>query len=282
MKATINQAYYETRLSRVTAYIHDHLDEELDLNKLADIACLSPYHWHRIYHAVLGETIAATVKRLRLQRAAELLAHSVMPIEQIAKKSGYENVQSFTRIFAAAYGLPPAQYRKQGSHVQYQNKSEERSKVMFNVELKTIPSIKAITLNHSGSYQSIGKTFETLHGLLHMRNMVHQPVQLIGIYYDDPNAVAEEKLRSKAGAILETTSVEAPLERTEIAGRRYAVLRHIGPYSDLMSAYNWLYQTWLMQSGEQPADAPPFELYMNTPMDTAPADLITDIHLPLR
>lgn len=282
MKKAINQAYYEERLGRVTAYIHDHLDEALDLNKLAEVACLSAYHWHRIYHAVLGETIAATVKRLRLQRAAELLAHSTMPIEQIARRSGYDNVQSFTRIFAAVYALPPAQYRKQGSHIQYQNSSSERSTIMFNIEIKTIPAIHVITLNHRGSYQSIGKTFETLHGLLHIRGMVNQPVSLVGIYYDDPNAVAEENLRAKAGVILDADKVESPLERTEIADGRYAVLRHIGPYSDLMSAYNWLYQTWLMQSGEQPADAPPFELYLNTPMDAAPADLITDIHIPLR
>jgi AraC family transcriptional regulator len=158
MKATINQAYYEARLSRVTAYIHDHLDEELDLNKLADIACLSPYHWHRIYHAVLGETIAATVKRLRLQRAAALLAHSDLPIGQVAKQSAYDNLQSFTRIFAAAYGLPPAQYRQQGSHLQYQQPPQTRSNIMFKVEIKTITGIKAVALNHSGSYQSIGRT----------------------------------------------------------------------------------------------------------------------------
>jgi AraC family transcriptional regulator len=109
MKATINQAYYEARLSRVTAYIHDHLDEELDLNKLADIACLSPYHWHRIYHAVLGETIAATVKRLRLQRAAALLAHSDLPIGQVAKQSAYDNLQFFTRrLRLATRAISPA------------------------------------------------------------------------------------------------------------------------------------------------------------------------------
>ena len=59
-------ALYETRLRRVSAYIHDHLDEELDMARLAEIACMSSYHWHRIYRAIYGETLAATVKRLRL------------------------------------------------------------------------------------------------------------------------------------------------------------------------------------------------------------------------
>lgn len=63
MDKTTTWARYEERLSRITAYIHDHLDEEIDLQKLAEIACLSPYHWHRNYRVVQGETIAVTVTR---------------------------------------------------------------------------------------------------------------------------------------------------------------------------------------------------------------------------
>ena len=63
---------YGERMERVSAYVFDHLDDDLDLNKLAEVACLSPYHWHRIYHAMRGETIAATVRRLRLHRATAL------------------------------------------------------------------------------------------------------------------------------------------------------------------------------------------------------------------
>ena len=66
------QARYEARLSRVLDHIYDHLDEPLDIDRLAEIACLSPYHWHRIYQAMYGETIAATVRRLRLHRAGGL------------------------------------------------------------------------------------------------------------------------------------------------------------------------------------------------------------------
>jgi AraC family transcriptional regulator len=58
---------YSARLDRVTNCVFDH--DALDLNKLAGVACLSPYHRHRVYHAMRGETIAATVRRLRLHRA---------------------------------------------------------------------------------------------------------------------------------------------------------------------------------------------------------------------
>ncbi|TDW26189.1 hypothetical protein EV128_11587 [Rhizobium azibense] len=52
-------ALYENRLWRVSACIHDHLDEDPDIERLAEIACMSSYHWHKIYRAIYGETLAA-------------------------------------------------------------------------------------------------------------------------------------------------------------------------------------------------------------------------------
>ncbi|HEX3379751.1 MAG TPA: GyrI-like domain-containing protein [Paraburkholderia sp.] len=68
---------------------------------------------------------------------------------------------------------------------------------------------------------------------------------------------------------------------TRIRGGEYAVLRHVGPYSDMRAAYEWLYGTWLVQSGREAADAPVFEEYLNSPKETAPAELVTEICLPL-
>ncbi|MGL4291896.1 MAG: AraC family transcriptional regulator, partial [Phreatobacter sp.] len=149
---------YGDRLERVTAYIYDHLDDEIDLDKLAEVACLSAYHWHRIYHAVQGETIAATVKRLRLHRAAGLLAHTTRPIAEIAARSGYPNLQSFTRIFRASYAMPPAQYRRHGQHSVFQKSSEEVS-AMYDITITTVPALKAVSIGHIGSYMEIGQAF---------------------------------------------------------------------------------------------------------------------------
>ena len=110
---------YESRLRRVSAYIHEHLDEELDMERLAEIACMSSYHWHRIYRAIFGETLAATVKRLRLHRAAGDMVRTDLSVGEIAKRSGYPNLQSFNRIFKSVYGMPPGQYRKEGIHWAY-------------------------------------------------------------------------------------------------------------------------------------------------------------------
>ena len=57
MRGSFSWADYQDRMNRVITHIYDHLDEELDLNKLAEIACLSPYHWHRVYRGLQGETL---------------------------------------------------------------------------------------------------------------------------------------------------------------------------------------------------------------------------------
>ncbi|WP_456095319.1 helix-turn-helix domain-containing protein [Paraburkholderia sediminicola] len=106
MNQSDNRARYETRLGRVLDHIYDHLDEPLDIDRLAQIACMSPYHWHRIFQAMYGETVATTVRRLRLHRAAGYLANGSMPIAEIAERSGYSSLQSFSRTFRAVFGMP--------------------------------------------------------------------------------------------------------------------------------------------------------------------------------
>jgi hypothetical protein len=76
-------------------------------------------------------------------------------------------------------------------------------------------------------------------------------------------------------------TVSPPVSVAHLRGGEYAVLRHRGPYSDMRAAYEWLYGTWLVQSGRDAADAPVFEEYLNSPKDTPPAELLTEICLPL-
>jgi AraC family transcriptional regulator len=283
MSSTPERTNYEERLSRVTDHIYGHLDEDIDLSRLAEIACLSPYHWHRIYHALKGETIAATVKRLRLHRAAGFLANTTMTIEEISARSGYSNPESFARAFKETVGLSPAEYRKNGSHTKFSARGPDTASAPGDVVIKTLPPMRAICVEHTGSYMMIGKAFDMLFGRLGAASLLGtQAPRLIGIYYDDPSAVPEAALRARAGVIADTDiAVAPPLEITEVRGGRYAVLRHKGPYADMKAAYQWPYWEWLVQSGAEAADAPVFEEYLNSPRDTAPTELLTDICLPL-
>lgn len=274
---------YASRLTRVSAYIHDHLDEELSLDALAGIACLSPYHWHRIYHAHFGETVAATVRRLRLQRAAADLAHTGKPITKVAERAGYDSQAAFTRAFSAAFGLPPAKYREVGSHSVFKTPVFQGVHVMYDVGITHVAPKALIAVAHRGSYMAIGKSFDLLFTTLAQRNLIRPDLRMIGVYLDDPTSVPEAELRSQAGVVVnEPVAVDAPLFSAHIRGGDHAVLKYKGPYGDMRAAYDWLYGQWLPSSGRDVADAPVFEEYFNSPRDTPPTELRTDIYLPLK
>ncbi|MDL2405685.1 AraC family transcriptional regulator [Rhizobium calliandrae] len=274
---------YETRLRRVSAYIHEHLDDELDMEKLAEIACMSSYHWHRIYRAIYGETAAATVKRLRLHRAAGDLVNTRLSVGDIAKRSGCPNLQSFNRIFKSVYGMPPARYRNEGSHRIFTPSTQGRITLMFDVTLRTISSISLVGVAHRGPYMQIGQAFETLFGTIYARGLAWPQMRMIGVYLDDPDLVAADRLRSYACVNAgDEIAAAPPLERRTIDGGEYAVLRHKGPYADMHKAYQWLYAEWLPASGRQLRDAVMFEEYLNNPRDVPPTELLTEIHMPLQ
>jgi AraC family transcriptional regulator len=284
-------ADYHARLQRVSDHIHGHLDEPLNLAQLAELGCLSPCHWHRIYASFFGETMAATVKRLRLQKAAGDLAQTTLPVRQVATRCGYPNVQSFTRAFSQAYGLPPAQYRTRGPHVQFTQDGQFNYGLpghhdgAFAVHMTDIDAFDVMGVPHRGSYMEIGKSFTALFGCLAARGINASGLRCVGVYLDDPFSVPEKALRSLACVASPVPGRLPPkemgLQTTTVAGGRYAVLRYQGPYASMHAAYQWLFGHWLLQSGEQAADAPVFEDYLNSPLDTAPAGLLTDIYMPL-
>ena len=274
---------FEPRMRRVIDHVHAHLDEPLDLLRLAEIAHLSPYHWHRVYQSLYGETMAATVKRLRLHRAAGWLANSADSVDAIARRSGYPNLQSFTRIFSGAYGLPPARYRAAGQHTEFIGPDRVAAGAAHPVTIERRPALDVIALDHAGSYMQIGQAFDGLFGRVAALGLVRPGVRMLGRFFDDPSIVAEADLRAQACvAGCAEGALPAPLLRTTLPAGESAVLVHTGPYATMGAAYHWLFGEWLVDSGREPADAPVVEAYLNSPRETAPADLVTYIHLPLR
>lgn len=268
-------AQYQQQLDAVTAYIYDHLDDDLDLDILAEVACFSPFHWHRLYRAMRGETAAQTVHRLRLERAAALLVETDLPISRIALRSGFSGTETFTRALTRAYGMPPRRFREGGAHAQFGRQSEEGLSA-HPVEIRVLPEVTLAVSEHRGAYIDIGRAFARV------RDRVGATGRMIAIYEDDPDAVPAGALRSAAGVVIDADFAVPPLlqERT-IPGGRHAVLRYVGPYSSMHRAYRWLYGTWLPSSGEEPRDHPVFEEYLTDPSDTVPTASVTEIILPL-
>lgn len=154
---------------------------------------------------------------------------------------------------------------------------------MYEVTLKDVEAFDLVGVAHTGSYMEIGKAFETLYGTLFSRQLFRPDMEMIGIYLDDPELVPAEKLRSFACVSARgPMPAEAPLIPQHLDGGRYAVLRHKGPYADMPKAYQWLYGTWLPQSGRDIRDSLMFEKYLNNPREVAPTELLSEIYLPLK
>jgi AraC family transcriptional regulator len=277
------QEAYQARLDRVVDHIYAHLDEDIRPERLAEIACLSPYHWHRIYVAMRGETIGATIRRLRLLRAADRLANSGLPVEMIAARAGYSGADAFARAFREAYGKPPADYRATGSHVRFKAASEAEDHAGFPVAVETLPATRCASVAHKGAYMQIDQAMGRLFTALAAQKIIASDQAMRALFFDDPDLTPVDALRSRAcSPITEDLPLAPPLEETVLREGLYARLRYRGPYADMKGAYRWLLGVWLPQSGYEPDDDPIFESYLNNPQHVAPTDLLTDIHLPLR
>lgn len=276
-------ARYEPRMQRVINHVHDHLDDTLDLNALAELACLSPHHWHRVYHAMYGETLAHTVKRLRLHRAAGQLACSATPVAEVAKAAGYPSVPSFNRTFKSVYGLPPARFRAEGQHREFELRPEAAHTPAFEVAVNHTEALPVLTMEHRGSYMSIGRTFDLLFTRLAAAGLARPGMRMLTLYFDDPDLVPEGELRAQAAvAGFTEPTTDCGLLRITLPATTCATLMHTGPYSSMKAAYRWLFGDWLVHSGFEPASGPVVEEYLNSPRDTAPRDLRTLIRLPLK
>lgn len=272
----------ERRMLRVIDHIHDNPAGDLSLDALADVAAMSRFHWHRVFQAVTGETAAQTVRRMRLHRAAVALVQTGTSQTAIAKSVGYPNPASFVRAFAGAYGMPPTAFRKRGELRPFPPNQPPKGAIMHPIIIRDEPVRHLVTVAHKGAYHEINRAFEKLFATLVARGQVDKTGYMIGVFLDDPAAVATTDLRSLAGVEVDADfPVTEPLTALTLPGGAQAVLTYTGPYAGLPAAYDQLYGVWLPQSGRAPADQPSFEVYMNSPMDTPPEKLVTELHLPL-
>ncbi|QRY70414.1 AraC family transcriptional regulator (plasmid) [Ensifer sp. PDNC004] len=278
-----NQESYNKRLNRVIDYVYAHLEDDLSFDRLAEVACLSPYHWSRIYSAMRGETIVATIRRLRLQRAADRLANSDLEIEAVSARAGYSSTDTFGRAFKGAFGVSPAAYREAGSHSGFRAANAASEAAAFAVVVESLPERRCAGIDHIGSYMEIDHAMGRLFAALVDRYSLPAEPAMLGVFFDDPDLGPEAELHSRACLPVATSvTIDAPLVETVLRGGPYAKLRYKGPYTDMRGAYRWLLGVWLPASGHEPDDAPIFEAYLNDPREVPQNELRTDIHLPLK
>ena len=286
MKKTTSDNY-RLRLTSVMDYIHDNINGDLDVNTLANVACMSPYHFHRIYRELMQETVNATVRRFRLQKAAIDLIRTDQSIHSIAKGLAYGSVEAFTRAFTKQFNTSPGNYRSTKKYNCASNApfiamlppEKKRNNNMFKIDRINLDKINLAGHPHKGDYMEIGCTFDKLFMTAGSQNLLNEKTRSFGLYYDDPKSVALDDLRSMACLTIdETQSLDDTFEQVTIPAGKCISILFKGPYPELEKPYDWLFGHWIPNSDLEIADFPPFEEYLNDPKETPPNELLTRIY----
>jgi AraC family transcriptional regulator len=103
---------YITRINRVIDHLNANLRSAYSLDELAEVACFSPYHFHRVFKSITGETVHEYAKRLRLEKAARLAADNKFKMAEIAVECGFESTTDLSRSFKARFGVPPSRFTR--------------------------------------------------------------------------------------------------------------------------------------------------------------------------
>jgi AraC family transcriptional regulator len=288
---------YKRRMLRVLIHIQQHLDEPLPLGDLADVACFSPYHFHRIFTGMVGESVKEYVRRLRLERAASQLKLGSASVIDIALGAGYDSHEAFTRSFKSAFGRAPSQFRaarrvelvRVPSGIHYQDDATTihfrtlRRGGNMKVEIKQLKPMRVAFMRHVGPYGEVGKTWEQFLTIMGKDGYLGGNPMMLGICHDDPEVTPPAKIRYDAClTVSDDFQPSGEIGVQTVAGGEYAMTTHTGPYSQLGRTYSEFLGQWLPRSGRQLRNSPCFEVYVNDPQSTPPEELLTDIYAPLQ
>ena len=274
------QARQLVRINRAVLYIESNTEEHLTLDQIAQVACLSPFHFHRLFTATVGESVYDYIKRLRLERAALHLRYSSDSVDTISERSGYAQPTSFSKAFRDRFGESPRKYRAGGGGTWPSQDQQRPQLALVELPAQSVAYVRVV-----GSYSdSAQKAWQTLLPIAFQRGLVSEKTRAMGITYDSPEITDPDRIRYDACISLAAGSaVPDKLMCQTIAGGRFARFRHRGAYENLEASFQYIYGEWLPGQTEELRDAPVFCHYHQLdPRQVAPESLVTDIYLPLR
>jgi len=270
--ASKSQKEYTERIHQAIDYINKHLSEEINLDILADAVCFSPFHFHRIFSAIMGETPRDLIERLRLERAANyLFTRPNDSVTDIAFNCGFSAISSFSRAFKKHFGISPSEYfkkHKEDFHSLYI--SENRRKINRNkknvskVEIKFLPPMHIAYCESLDGYgKGIMHSWMNLNRYADARDLIKSDTIHLGLPLDNPSITPIHKCRYRACIVVPNELVlkRGEIRTDDIEGGKYAVYHFKGKVSDISSAYETFYGTWLPNSGYIPSDRLLIEIY---------------------
>lgn len=283
---------YLRRIDLVIALLQQAVanDAELpDLAALGQAAQLSPFHFHRVYRALTGETVGRTVARLRLLRALQLLSDPMRSVTDAALTVGYETPQAFARAFRQAFDASPSELRAQPARLASELARLGRAPVdeamptpPLQVEVLSLEPFSLVATRNTGDFTDLAVAYEALFGWAAEHGLIEQIAGIYGVPQQDrrdtPPAECEFDCALAFAGDITARDGTVPLT---LGGGLWARLRHVGAYAGLDPATDALLADWLPHSGYTLRDTPIFHHYLDDPEQVPEAVLRTDIYLPL-
>jgi AraC family transcriptional regulator len=299
---------YAERINRAVDHIQNHLSESLPLEDVARIACFSPYHFHRLFRIQTGETLNNFIKRQRLERALALMTRRGWfnnphdSLTEIALECGFNSSTDFSRSFKQHYGTPPSlfdvQAHRQLRRGAWQNHvaSPKYCHLLdglkpgenpddFAVNLIEVPERTVAYLRVHDSYREgvVPATYRQLEAWAETEGLAEG--RWLGYTWDDPEIVAPEKCRYDVGLEVpdhaNVATAEFNISRIKFPAMQVAEVEIRGGIDLEMRALDWLYTTWLPDSGFLPANHPCFEAWIGRPYARGFAHFELCLHLPV-
>ncbi len=275
------QCVHHAAINRVRTYINQNLFCDLTPEQLAEMVNLSFYHFRRVFKSITGENVGTYIQRLRLEYIAHLLIATIQSIEKIREQTNYQTKFSLAKAFKKHFGLSMSDYRAKYQSVGNQFVSDS----LPEPEIKRINTQRAVCLEvgdtfySKRAYTSIWKelvSYKKKYLKFDIKN------RYISISLDNPIVTPKEQCRFYIGIMpVEEISHRGKFSIQEVPGGTYAVFKYKGNYADLPYFYKTIYEEWFPKSGYYQKQPLIFEVYCNTPNETALDELLTEIYIPI-
>lgn len=235
------------RILKCLIYIEENLDSELRIEELAQMACYSPFHFQRVFYAIVGESVHKYIRRLRVEQAATQLRYTNNPITDIAGSANFDTSSSFAKAFKICMGTSPRNYR-----LLFKEVDAMKNKIKALVEIQpqdiiTMNSIEVLFVRRIGDYeQSSQEAWDEMIDFIHTHHIDRKKLRYFSLVHDDPEITLAENLRFDA--CIATNNLVSPktgLSTQVIDGGRYGVFIHYGSHETIAQTYDRIFLKWL-------------------------------------
>lgn len=290
----------DDRIERVLRFIDERYGEDIDLDRLASVACLSRFHFCRAFAARVGESPLERLSRVRVERAAGLLASGPGKVADIAYRCGFGSLSSFNAAFKERMGATPSEYRANGKIPQLRGKAPEdrrsdgeharatdfaRRVLGMNVEVIDFPARDIAYVQKKGDIMAVRPAWDALLAWSAEKGLPGEPgVDFIGMS-DDPTLVPAEDLRFYACVSLPDGFAKAPgpVEYDRLEGGLHAVYEFYDRPDRIIFAYGLVIREWMPGSGyERDPARPCCEINLNDPANDPEGKSRLRICVPVR